>query len=183
MAKLLVEVDSTIGTLDLSRLCVNGDLSKYQTVQNLLNYLGGLLSGGPFRPASFALGNDAEATAASGTVTLASAQAADTVTINGVVFTAVSGTPAANQFDISGTDDDAATSLAAAINGTASALAQLVSAEAAADVVTITANEKGVIGNAYTLASSNGSRLALGNVTSGRITGGAADPDAVAFSF
>lgn len=183
MAKLQVEIDSTIGSADLTRLCVNEDLSKYQILTNFLNYVTGLQTGTPFRPCTFEFANEDEAVAASATVTLASAQAADTVTVNGVVFTAVSGTPAANQFDISGTDDEAAESLAAAINGTGSALAQLVSAEAAGDVVTITAKVAGPVGNAYTLASSNGSRLALTGVTSGRITGGAVDPDAIALTF
>jgi hypothetical protein len=39
---------------------------------------------------------------ASGTVTCASVLANDTVTINGVVLTAVNGAPAADQFDMSG---------------------------------------------------------------------------------
>ena len=97
---------------------------------------------------------------ASGTVTLASVNAADTVTINGVVLTAVSGAPAANQFDMSGTDTVDAVSFCAAVAANAT-LAGLVTAANVAGVVTLTAINGGVSGNAITLASSNGSRLAV----------------------
>jgi len=105
---------------------------------------------------------------ASGTVTCASVQAADTVTINGVVLTAVSGAPAADQFDISGNDTADAVSLVAAINANAT-LAGLVLASSALGVVTIEALNGGLSGNAITLASSNGSRLA---VSAARLAGG-----------
>lgn len=60
---------------------------------------------------------------ATGTVTCASVQAADTVTLNGQTFTAVNdSTPDAEQFDQSGTNIVAATSLAAAINASAQTL-------------------------------------------------------------
>lgn len=102
---------------------------------------------------------------ASGTVTCASVSAADTVTVNGVVFTAVSGTPAANEFDISGTDTAAATSLAAAITASTSAGVDDINAKSAAAVVTAFALTPGTGGDAYTLASSNGTRLAVSGAT------------------
>lgn len=98
--------------------------------------------------------------AASGTVTCASALAADTVTVSGVVLTAVSGAPGANQFDISGSNTAAAVSLAAAMNANAT-ISGLVTATSALGVVTVTAKVKGVVGNAITLASSDGTRLAV----------------------
>ena len=109
--------------------------------------------------------------AASGTVTCASVSAADTVTINGVVFTAVNGgTPGANEFDMSGTDTADATSLAAAINASVSSLVQgYVSASSSGAVVTISSVYKGLMGNTHTLASSNGTRLA---VSGARLAGG-----------
>jgi phage tail sheath gpL-like len=105
------------------------------------------------------------------TVTCASVDAADTVTVNGVVLTAVSdATPGANEFDMSGTDAACATSLAAAINGSASAmLSTVVSASADDDVVTISCKHKGYLGNAVTLASSDAGRLA---VSAARLAGG-----------
>ncbi len=60
----------------------------------------------------------------------------------------------ANQFDMSGTDAQTATSLAAAINANATLAAQ-VSASAANNVVTITALVAGVAGNGISLASSD----------------------------
>jgi hypothetical protein len=61
-------------------------------------------------------------TPAVGTVTCASAAAADTVSINGVAITAVSGAPAADQFDVSGSDIADATSLALGIRSSVTAL-------------------------------------------------------------
>lgn len=138
------------------------------------------LGGGNLR-GTLVVTNESAATAASGTVTLAAAQAADTVTVNGVVFTAVSGTPAANQFDISGTNAQAATSLASAIANSATALiAATVTATAASAVVTISAKQPGVAGNAYTLVSSNGTRLA---VSGARLASGANDATEKTYSF
>jgi hypothetical protein len=59
---------------------------------------------------------------ANGTVTCASVSAADTVTLNGQVLTAVAGAAAANQFSIDGNDIADATALAAAINASAQSL-------------------------------------------------------------
>lgn len=109
------------------------------------------------------------------TCTCASAQAGDTVTVNGVVYTAVSGTPAANEFDISGNDTAAATSLAASINAaliTDTGVFGKIQAKSALGVVTIFALITGTGGDAYTLVSSNGSRLAV--TGSGFLAGGAA---------
>lgn len=61
-------------------------------------------------------------TSAVAIVTLASVQAGDTVTLNGQALTAVSGTPANNEFDISGTNAAGATSLAAAVFASTTAL-------------------------------------------------------------
>lgn len=57
-----------------------------------------------------------------GTVTLATVSAADTVTLNGVAFTAVAGAAAANQFSIDGTDIVDATALVTSINASVTAL-------------------------------------------------------------
>lgn len=183
MATIQVQIESAIGVADVNRLCRNPKLSKYQTLTNLLNYITGLQTGVPFRPAEFQISDLDDAVAATGVVTPASAQAADTVTVNGVVFTAVSGTPAANQFDISGTNTQAAESLVAAINTTATALAQLVVASNVGAAVTIAARTKGTVGNAYTLASSNGTRLPVTGTTGGRLTGGTDDADALTLTF
>ena len=98
--------------------------------------------------------------AASGTLTLTSAIATDAVTIGKTTLTA-SSTPAnENQWEIDGASDtlDAA-SLAAAINAH-SALSLIVTATSAAEVVTITAKQKGVLGNYIALSSADATIVA-----------------------
>jgi hypothetical protein len=114
--------------------------------------------------------------AATGTVTMASAAAADTVTLNGVVFTAVTGAvtgvAASTSWSIDGTDTAAATSFCQSINFGASGVAlvkEFFSAVNTAGVVTLYAKPRGVVGNAFTLASSHNTRLA---VSGARLTGG-----------
>lgn len=92
------------------------------------------------------------------TVTCAAPNAGDTVTVNGVVLTAVAGAPGTNQWDQSGTNFQDATSLAAAINA-ASSLSGVVTATALLDVVSITSASQGV--SSFTVTSSNGTRLAV----------------------
>lgn len=111
-------------------------------------------------------------TFATGTVTMASAQAADTVTVNGLLYTAVSGAKADNtEFSIDTSDDAAATDLADSItNDTRSGTVGDLSATSSTDTVTITTDVEGAAGNAVTLVSSNGTRLAVsgaGTLTSG----------------
>lgn len=110
--------------------------------------------------------------AADGTVTLASAQAGDTVTVNGLVYTAVAGAKSDNtEFSIDTSDTAAATDLADSItNDTRTGTKYDVTAESAAAVVTITATEVGSGGNDITLVSSNGTRLAVSGA--GTLTGG-----------
>lgn len=108
---------------------------------------------------------------ASGTVTAAVAIAGNTVTINGVVFTGVASGAVGNQFNIGGTDAITATNIAAAINASVTAGVQgVVTAAAVGTVVTITAVQPGLTGNAISLASS-GATLA---VSGAKLTGGTA---------
>ena len=108
-------------------------------------------------------------------VTFSSIANADTVTVNGVVFTAkTAGTQSGvQQFSIGTSDTAAATNLAARINNTDGVGAPpakvfgVVTALAAAGVVTITAVEPGAIGNLYTLAIS-----AHGSVTGANFANG-----------
>lgn len=105
---------------------------------------------------------------ATGTVTLATVSAADTVTVNGVVFTAVNGSPTGNQFDMSGTDTADAVTLVTAVNNVLPSFTGVygkIKARSAAGVVTFYAVDGGTAGNAYTLASSNGGRLAVSGAT------------------
>jgi phage tail sheath gpL-like len=97
---------------------------------------------------------------ATGTVTLASVDVDDTVTIDGVTFTAVASGATGAQFNQGGTDTADAASLVTAINANTTLDGRVV-ATSALGVVTITAIEAGELGNSVTLASSNGTRLAV----------------------
>jgi hypothetical protein len=99
---------------------------------------------------------------ASGTVTAAGVNVADTVTVAGVVFTAgASENLATGQFNQSSTDTATATSLAACINAsTNAAILGLIEAKNASAVCTIYAAKEGTAGNSYSLATSNNTRLA-----------------------
>lgn len=106
---------------------------------------------------------------ASGTITLSSLVATDTVTVNGVVFTAVASGATGNQFNVGGTDTITATNLAAAINASSTAkVINVVTAAAVAAVVTVTAVQPGLAGNMNTIAiSAHGSVSGSGFLTSG----------------
>lgn len=117
---------------------------------------------------------------ASGTVTVASILADDTITVNGVTLTGKSSPSGQDQFDSDGSDATVATAIAACINAHTS-LTGIVTASASNAVVTVSAYVKGLIGNAITLASSNGTRLA---VSAARLAGGTGMGEApVTYSF
>jgi len=96
---------------------------------------------------------------ASGTVTISSGSGTITATINGVAIAITWAT----------SDNNSASLLAAAINASVNALVSgIVTASASTNVVTITAVEKAVCGNAITLAASGTGATASG----ARLTGG-----------
>jgi phage tail sheath gpL-like len=160
---LLIHVDQTD---PLNRNGREGN----ELVRAIITHLQGVLSGAKRASTIKVWPDGADPVQASGTVTCASVAAADTVTINGVVLTASSTPSGEAQFEIDGTDAQDAAALAAIINAH-STLQYVVSASAAASgVVTITALQPGVIGNAITLASSNGTRAA---VSGARLANGA----------
>lgn len=105
---------------------------------------------------------------ATGTITLASMVATDTVTVNGVTFTCMASGAVGNQFNVGGTDTLTAVALAAAINASATAgINTIVTATSALAVVTVNALYPGYLGNAVTLAIS-----AHGSVSAARLAGG-----------
>lgn len=113
---------------------------------------------------------------ATGTVTLASVSALDTVTIAGVAYKAVANAAAevaAGDFRIDQTDALDAVRLAAVINADTRAAGKFkASSTGSSGVVTITSLIPGEAGN-QTLVSSNGTRLAV--TGSGNLTGGGGD--------
>lgn len=109
--------------------------------------------------------------AASGTLTLVSVIATDVCVIGPVTLTATSGGAGADEWDIDGgTDTLDADELVTSINGHAT-LSQVVSASNVAGVVTITALQKGVVGNFINISSVDSTITAsAANLASG--TGG-----------
>lgn len=106
---------------------------------------------------------------ASGTATAATVLAGTTLTINGVVFTGVAGAVVLGEatFSVDTSDTAVATSIAAQVNAYASSgkIAGVIKAKSAAAVVTLYAAAIGTAGNGYTLASSDGTTLAVSAAT------------------
>lgn len=122
---------------------------------------------------------------ASCTVTFASVANADTITVNGLVLTAKTSPSGAYEFARGGTDAADALAFVTCLNAltiagstavTATAVyGKIEAARPAADgVVNIYAIAEGTAGNSYTIATSNGSRLAITNDSSGSFANGAA---------
>jgi len=120
----------------------------------------------PYAIAIWNIIKTAGSTSALGTVTAATAIAGNTVTANGLVYTAVAGAKSnSTEFSIDGTNDEVASDLAASITADqrVGTLGDL-SASSAAAVVTITSTLEGTAGDAVTLASS-GATLAVSGAT------------------
>jgi len=109
---------------------------------------------------------------ATGTAQCTSVIATDTITVNGLLYTAVSGDPADDtQFSI-GTDTACATSLARAVNGDSRAgTLGDVSATSTGDTVTFTSDRDGYDGNAVTLSQTGGTITLSGATFSGGLDG------------
>lgn len=103
---------------------------------------------------------------ATGTITLSSHVATNTVTVNGIAFTCMASGAAGNQYNVGADDTATAVALAAALNANTT-LDGMVVATAALGVVTLTSLIPGEIGNAVTLAIS-----ANGSVSAARMSGG-----------
>lgn len=109
--------------------------------------------------------------AASGTFTLASVPADDTVIIGGVTLTAKASPANENQWSQAGTNAQDAASLAAVINAH-SVLSLSVVATSSQAVVTVTSKVKGTIGNHIPIAETGTSITASGAFLTGGTGGG-----------
>lgn len=120
---------------------------------------------------------------ATGTITCLSALAADTVTVNGLVYTAVAGVKSDNtEFSIDTSDTATATDLADSLTNDARAGVTTsldVVGTSSAGVVTVEETVGGTGGNSIDLASSDGGRLA---VSGAFLTGGTTEKHNVDFS-
>ena len=116
------------------------------------------------------------------TLTYASIANSDTVTIAGQVLTCVTGTPTTHQFKKQTDAPTTAANLAALINSDA-VTSLYVSATSSSNVVTITANMPGSVGNFIPMATSNGTGFALDASTLGTTTAGAGGMETTVTSF
>lgn len=160
--KVLLSVPDSIATMT-SQLQIIAAANQYSggALENLIS---AMLTGEQLAYAKVSTG----VLQASGTVTLSSMVATDTVTINGVVFTCETSGATGNQFNVGGTDTITAYNLAAAINASVTAnVTNVVTAAAVGAVVTVTAVQPGLAGNLNTLAIS-----AHGSVSAAALAGG-----------
>lgn len=109
--------------------------------------------------------------AASGTFTLASVPADDTVVIGGVTLTAKAAPANESEWSQAGTDTQDAASLAAVINAH-SVLGLSFSATSAVAVVTVRCKTKGTVGNHIPIAETGTSITASGAFLAGGTGGG-----------
>ena len=173
-----VEKNSS-GVIDETKIRV-GLQSKYEGVRTLImpqllkNWTNGVIPYGQTdATGTITLASAVANTYAFGTVTLVSALALDTVTVNGLVYTAVAGVRSDNtEFSIDTSDAAAGIDLAAAITGDVRTGTNggITATDNGSGVVTFTTDVLGTGGNAITLVSSNGTRLAV--TGSGTLTGG-----------
>lgn len=181
MAKLILQITTQKTKETLRQEFERSTSSKYAAVQSMAQFLQSILSGGQAGgPPTVASSIETYATRASGTLTGTSVIATDAVVINGVTFTCVASGATGNQFNVGADDDETMANLAAAINASVTALiAGYVTAEAAADVVTVYSTNYGIYGNQVTLVSNDGTIVA--DVS--RLAGGAADSGAKSYTF
>lgn len=128
----------------------------------LKNFIKAIVTG--IRPA--VVQTKVNAVKATGTVTLASHVATNTVTVNGIVFTCVASGATGNQYNVGASDTLTAVELAAALNANTT-LDGMILATSDSAVVTVESLIPGEIGNAVTLAIS-----ANGSVSAARMAGG-----------
>lgn len=164
MAKSLIVITHEDSSADMQKYLIAETGNRFQAGQKLMAYIRGLMGGA--KSASVYIGETA--VQASGTVTLSSHVATNTVTINGVAFTCMASGATGNQYNVGADDTATADNLAAAINASSTALVSgYVTASAASGVVTVTAVRPGLAGNMFTLAIS-----ANGSVSGAKLTGG-----------
>jgi phage tail sheath gpL-like len=171
--KILASVPDSATTMNSQYFQLNTSANQVD-VQGLQKFLGDIVDGAQKAYLKVSTG----AVQATGTVTFSSFVEDDTVTINGVVFTGKASPSGANQWAIGASDTECATNFAAKINASALAgITSVVTATSADAIVTLTAVQPGLTGNAVTLAIS-----AHGSVSAARMAGGT-DGTQVAVNF
>jgi hypothetical protein len=136
-----------------------------EACNDLSRYLRALASGA--QSGTVTIGED-DSVSASATATFSGVVATDSITINGTAFACVNSGATNNQFNKGADDAASAVNAAAKINAISSTV--LVTAAASEGVITLTAVQPGVLGNAITVAQS-GDHITLDPTT--RLASGA----------
>lgn len=154
--------------------------------QKVLNFLQSLVTGTEIAadsddPPSLVIIIQDNEVRASGTFTLTSVVATNTVSVNGVTFTAIASGATGNQFNVGVSDILTAGNLASTIRNSVSPLIHdyVSVSNNGTNVVTIQAEEPGPSGNTMTISSGQGTIVASG----ARLTGGAPDPGELDLTF
>lgn len=169
-SRLVLNINTSLPVNTLQNILNDSNTRKAPFAQKVINFFRALNAGA--RSASVQSGvvdsGSGNALAASQTATFSGAATAnDTVTINGVVLTAVANvaTPTNNQFRVGTDATTAAANLAAAVNAsTTDALSGVVKASSLAAVCTVTCLIPGVIGNSLAISKSS-TAITLGGAT------------------
>jgi phage tail sheath gpL-like len=153
----------------------------HESLQAIQNHLTALASGNA-KGKVYAQSASADPVAASGTWTLASVIATDTASVGGVTFTFTSSPVAETDVEVDGADNTAdAAALAAAVNAH-STISKIVTATSSGAVVTVTAKQRGVVGNFIQFTDGDSTITSSGSGYLAGGTGGASDAEA-AFNF
>tara|TARA_R110002126_G_scaffold64691_2_gene165609 strand:- start:96 stop:635 length:540 start_codon:yes stop_codon:yes gene_type:complete len=149
-----------------------------ENLNRISNYINSIATGR--RQAHVDVSNSLAApVAAAGTFTLVSAIATDVAVIGTITMTATSTPTTDLHWEIDGADDTAdALSLATAINANPT-LSEFVVATVAAGVVTVTAHQKGVLGNQVSISSVDSTITASGAFLTGGLGGAKDAPESI----
>jgi phage tail sheath gpL-like len=158
----MIILDQPESSADMQALVHAETGNRFLAGKKLMNYLRSLMGGARQATVKVCV----NAVKATGTITLSSHVATDTVTVNGITFTCVASGATGNQYNVGASDALTADALAAAINANTT-LDGMVVATSASGVVTLTALFPGELGNGVTLAIS-----AHGSVSAARMAGG-----------
>lgn len=150
MSKVLIELQSSDNSKTMEALLDKASSLNFEMIQNLSDYLDGIKGG--LHNSNLRVRTGVVTASLAGTFTGAPT-AAQTATINGVVFTARASGAGANEFNIGVSVTATALNFANAVNASVTAgVAGVVTAVPLAGVVTIYSDVPGPAGNGYTVA-------------------------------
>ena len=166
----MASITLVIKTADIDSTTITASGSRRRSLSNLVNLLEGINSGSNNIGATVDVAYSTTspvAAAGSIAVTQANVDADDTVTIGGVTLTAkASGANGTTQFNKGANLAATCTNLAACINANTT-LNKVLTAASTGTAVTVTCNQKGVVGNLIVMSTSDATAFGLTQLTGG----------------